>query len=67
MLVREEWPIRGYRPGRYGPPEEDSEQADIMRMVNVEIYAKRVRAGLPIFRRGARGSPAAGGADKPGV
>ncbi len=50
MLVREEWPIRGCRPGRYGLPEEDSEEAHIIRMANVEIYAKRAKAKLPIFR-----------------
>ena len=66
MLVREEWPIRGYRPGRYGLPEEEDDQAQVTRMANVEIYAKRVKAGLPIFRKGARGFPAAG-ADKSGI
>ncbi len=50
MLVREEWPIRGCRPGRCGLPEEDSEEDQIIRMANVEIYAKRARARLPIFR-----------------
>ncbi|MDY7009712.1 MAG: hypothetical protein SVV80_03035 [Planctomycetota bacterium] len=50
MLVREEWPIRGFRPGRYGLPEEETEEDQILRMANVEIYAERVRAGLPIFR-----------------
>ena len=66
MLVREEWPIRGYRPGRYGLSREDSEEDEHIRMTNVEIYAKRVRAGLPVFRRDARNSPAVG-ADKSGV
>ena len=50
MFVREEWPIRGCRPGRYGLPEEDSEETQIIRMANVEIYAKRAEARLPIFR-----------------
>ncbi len=66
MLVREEWPVRGYRPGRYGLPEEDSEEDLKIRMANVEIYAKRVRAGLPVFRRDAGGYIAVG-TDKPGT
>jgi len=31
-------------------PEEDSEEAQIVRMANVEIYAQRAKARLPIFR-----------------
>ncbi len=58
MLVREEWPIRGCRPGRCGVPEEGVEEAQSVRMANVEIYAKRAKAGLPIFRD-AGGSPPA--------
>ena len=50
MFVREDMSLRGYRPGRYGLPEEASEEAQIHRLANVEIYARRVRAGLPIFR-----------------
>lgn len=49
MLTREEWPIRGFRPGRCGLPEEDSEEDQMLRMANVEIYAERASAGLPIF------------------
>ena len=58
MLVREEWAIRGCRPGRYGLREEGGEEAQSVRLANVEIYAKRAKAGLPIFKD-ASGSPSA--------
>jgi len=51
VFVREDISLRGYRPGRYGLPEDASAEAQITRLANVEIYARRVRAGLPIFRK----------------
>ncbi len=42
-------PIRGCRPGRYGVPDEECDEAEAVRLANVEAYAKRVRAGLPLF------------------
>ena len=41
--------IRGCRPGRYGTPEEECDEAEVVRLANVEVYARRVRAGLPLF------------------
>ena len=41
--------IRGRRPGRYGMPEDESDEAEVVRLANVEAYARRVRAGLPLF------------------
>ena len=46
-------PIRGSRPGRYGLTEDNGDEAEIVRMANVELYARRVRAGLPIFEEPA--------------
>lgn len=60
VFAREDISLRGYRPGRYGLPEEASEEAQITRMANIEIYARRVRAGLPIFRK-TRDIPVVGG------
>ena len=42
-------PVRGYRPSRYGLVEEESEEAELVRLARIELYAKRARAGLPIF------------------
>ena len=42
-------PIRGGRPGRYGATEDDCDEAEVVRLANVELYARRVSAGLPIF------------------
>ena len=42
-------PIRGDRPSRYGLPDEDCEEAEIIRLSNLEVYASRASAGLPIF------------------
>ena len=42
-------PIRGYRPSRFGLPEEECEEAETVRLSNVDTYARRVSAGLPIF------------------
>jgi hypothetical protein len=41
--------IRGYRPSLFGLPEDPSEEAEIIRLANLELYARRARAGLPIF------------------
>ena len=43
-------PIRGYRPSRYGCPDEEDELTELARLANVEAYAKRASAGLPIFQ-----------------
>ncbi len=42
-------PIRGSRPGKYGLPDEECDEAEVVRLANVEAYARRVRAGLPLF------------------
>lgn len=42
-------PIRGCRPGRYGTSDEECDEAEVVRLANVEVYARRVRAGLPLF------------------
>ena len=41
--------IRGSRPSRYGLPEEASEEAEVIRLANIEQYTRRAQAGLPIF------------------
>ena len=46
-------PIRGFRPGRYGVSEEECDEAEVVRLANVELYARRVRAGLPLFEEPA--------------
>jgi hypothetical protein len=46
-------PIRGCRPGKYSIPEEECDEAEVVRLANVEAYARRVRAGLPIFEEPA--------------
>ncbi len=42
-------PVRGYRPSFFGIPEEECEEAEIVRLSNLEVYAERASAGLPIF------------------
>ena len=46
-------PIRGGRPGRYGASEDECDEAEVVRLANVELYARRVSAGLPIFEEPA--------------
>ena len=46
-------PIRGGRPGRHGASEEECDEAEVVRLANVELYARRVSAGLPIFEEPA--------------
>ena len=41
--------IRGYRPSQYGADDAEAEEAEKIRSVNVEVYAQRVHAGLPLF------------------
>ena len=60
VSIREEGFFRGYRPGMFSVPDEEDEQAEVVRLANVEIYAKRVRAGLPIFREDRKPSSAVG-------
>ncbi len=43
------WPIRGGRPGRYGSSDDECDEAEVVRLANVELYARRVSVGLPIF------------------
>ena len=42
-------PVRGYRPSRYGLTEDDCDEAELVRLANIQLYAERVSAGLPIF------------------
>ncbi len=42
-------PIRGYRPSRFGLADQESEEAEVVRLSNLEVYARRASAGLPIF------------------
>ena len=49
-------PVRGFRPSRYGFAEEETEEAELVRLENVEVYARRARLGLPIFEE--PGNPA---------
>jgi len=41
--------VRGCRPSRYGLQEQASEEAEVVRLSNLDVYAKRASAGLPIF------------------
>jgi hypothetical protein len=45
--------VRGCRPSRYGLVEEPCEEAELIRLANIEQYAKRASAGLPIFEEAA--------------
>jgi len=42
-------PIRGFRPGTYGTSDQECDEAEVVRLANVEVYARRVSAGLPLF------------------
>jgi len=42
-------PVRGCRPSRRGLDEEPCEEAELVRLANIEVYARRASAGLPIF------------------
>ena len=46
-------PIRGGRPGRHGASDDECDEAEVVRLANVELYARRVSAGLPIFEEPA--------------
>jgi len=48
--------VRGCRPSRRGAVDEDCEEAELVRLANIEVYARRASAGLPIFDD--RGDPA---------
>jgi hypothetical protein len=41
--------VRASRPSRYGPPEPESDEAEVVRLSNLEVYTQRASAGLPIF------------------
>jgi hypothetical protein len=49
MSTDGERPIRAFRPSRYGLPDDQTEEAEMIRLANVEVYTKRASAGLPIF------------------
>ncbi len=49
MSAQERGCIRSFRPGRFGLSSEEAPETIRIRAANVEAYAKRVRAGLPIF------------------
>jgi len=51
-------PVRGFRPSRYGLAEEETEEAELVRLENVEVYARRAKLGLPIFEE--PGNPSGG-------
>ena len=42
-------PVRGCRPSYRGSNDEPCEEAELVRLANIEQYAKRASAGLPIF------------------
>ncbi len=52
MSGRKVWSLRGYRPSQFSVPDEEEQQAhaEIVRLANVKLYAKRARKGLPLFR-----------------
>ena len=41
--------VRGYRPSRFAPFEDDLVQRETLRLTNLERYIVRARAGMPIF------------------
>lgn len=41
--------MRGYRPSRLAPFEDDLAQRESIRLANLERYIVRARAGMPIF------------------
>lgn len=41
--------VRGFRPSHFGVEEEPCEEAELVRLANIETYARRASAGLPIF------------------
>ncbi len=42
-------PVRAFRPSIFGTPEHDNEEAELIRVANLRLYARRVSAGQPIF------------------
>jgi hypothetical protein len=42
-------PIKAYRPSHYGGPDNENEEAEIVRLANLELYTRRASQGLPIF------------------
>ena len=57
--------LRGFRPSYFAPSEECDEGIDREKALNLQVYAARVEAGLPLFERASSppmtGSTAAGG------
>ena len=41
--------MRAFRPSRFTLPDECDEDAERARLENVEVYAARAKAGLPLF------------------
>jgi hypothetical protein len=42
-------PMKAYRPSRYGSPDIANEEAEVIRLANLEMYTRRASQGLPIF------------------
>ena len=49
MSAKERDSIRGCRPSRLGLPNEEAIETLRIKSANIEAYARRVKAGLPIF------------------
>jgi hypothetical protein len=41
--------IRAFRPSRYAPADECEEELQREKLANMELYASRAEAGLPLF------------------
>ena len=42
-------PMKAYRPSRYGSPDNANEEAEVIRLANLDLYTHRASQGLPIF------------------
>jgi hypothetical protein len=43
--------MRAFRPSRFAPVDEYEEEHQLAKDANVEVYAKRAAAGMPLFDR----------------
>lgn len=41
--------MRAFRPSQFGRNDEVDEEAEQVKLENVQLYAQRARAGLPLF------------------
>ena len=58
MSAREELFVRGYRPGSYGLPSLEELQTErILKRGNIQRYAKRAKARLPLFEESRTPEP----------